>query len=58
MSDPTSGPRTLTPGSVRGSLTPRLLVIGTTRICCPKAAPRAHVICAAQLQNNSGGEFG
>jgi len=58
VSDPTSGPRTLTPGSVRGSLTPRLLVIGTTWICCPKAAPKAHVICAAQLQNNSGGEFG
>jgi hypothetical protein len=26
VSDPTSGPRTLTPGSVRGSLTPRLRV--------------------------------
>ena len=28
MSDPTSGPRTLTPGSVRGSLTSWLLVVG------------------------------
>ena len=50
MSDPTSRPRTLTPGSVRGSLTSRLLVIGTTWMCCPKAAPKAQVICAAQLQ--------
>jgi len=29
VSDPTRGPRTLTPGSVRGSLTSRLLVTGT-----------------------------
>jgi hypothetical protein len=33
-------------------------VIGTHGICCPKAAPKAHVICAAQLHNKSGGEFG
>ena len=46
MSDPTSERRTLTRGSVRGSLTPRLLVIGTTWIRCPKAAPKSHVICA------------
>jgi hypothetical protein len=24
----------------------------------PESAPNAHVICAAQLQNKSGGEFG
>jgi hypothetical protein len=31
VSDPTCGPRILTPGSVRGSLTSRLLVMETTR---------------------------
>jgi hypothetical protein len=31
VSDPTRGPRTLTPGSVRGSLTSQLLVMETTR---------------------------
>jgi hypothetical protein len=30
VSDPTRGPRTLTPGPVRGSLTSRLLVMETT----------------------------
>jgi hypothetical protein len=48
VSDPTCGPRTLTPGPVRGSLTSRLLAIGTARICRMESAAIAQLICGAR----------
>ena len=58
VSDPTSGPRTLTPGSVRGSLTSRLLVIGTTWICCLKSRAESARDLRRAIADNSGGGFG
>ena len=48
VSDPTSGPLTLTPGSVRGSLTSRLPVVRTTQCWPSESAAIPVTICAVK----------
>ena len=55
MSDPTSGPRILTPGSVRGSLTSRLLAIGIAPIYRMESAAEAHLALRRKYRTNAGG---